>query len=112
MFDALPKSIKIAHLDIALVVLDRLDDDCWGYCKHSHLEIQLRRAHTSFDLARETVFHEITHMLCNIYGLEDSEHEKEARFIEEKFVTIISAGWAQIMRDNPKLMRWFTAVHS
>lgn len=100
MFAKMPKSIRIGHIDVSLEVLDETPNNDWGRCEHSRQRILIRKDHPSKPMAVETVFHEISHMICALYR---GHHKKVS---EEKFITITSAGWAQVIRDNPKLIKW------
>src|SRR3954467_14576860 len=48
-------------------------------------------------LEQEVIFHEITHAIEKSLDLDLTEHQVE----------VLSCGWVQVLRDNPKLLDYF-----
>lgn len=53
--------------------------------------------------AIETVLHEITHAIYDAYVIRAGDDE-------ERTVTTLAKGWAQVYHDNPALLRWMSKV--
>lgn len=72
--------------------------DALGVTKYTQLEI-LVQDHLMLPLEQEVVFHEITHAIEKSLDLDLTEHQVE----------VLSCGWVQVLRDNPKLLDYFKA---
>ena len=99
--DQLPPSVKIGHLDYALLILRpklATEGSRYGECSHLSQEIRIDHSHEPRKVA-QTLLHEITHAIWGMYGLEDEDKE-------ERFVNVLANGWAQVWRDNPAVFLW------
>jgi hypothetical protein len=73
-----------------------IPDGAMGLTKYMNLSILVQNDLPA-PLEQEVVFHEITHAIEKSLDLELTEHQVE----------VLSCGWVQVLRDNPKLLEFF-----
>lgn len=75
-----------------------LDLSCMGKCEVAALRISVQ---DELPLATEqdTLFHEVTHAIEKTLGLDLTELQ----------VNALSAGWVQVLRDNPELAKYLAS---
>ena len=73
-----------------------MPDGALGLTKYMNLSI-LVQTDLPPSLEQEVVFHEIMHAIEKSLDLELTEHQVE----------VLSCGWIQVLRDNPKLLDYF-----
>lgn len=49
----------------------------------------------------ETLIHEVTHAIFHVWGIKDEDDQ-------ERITTSLAFGWATVIKDNPKLMKFLT----
>jgi hypothetical protein len=100
--EALPPSLKIGPFDFGIEKLSAQrasGKDCFGEFSACEGQIALQLDMPSAVKAAETLLHEAGHAIYAICAL--AEDDKE-----ERIVSVFATGWAQVLRDNPWLLRW------
>lgn len=96
----LPEMLKIGAFDIHIKPLDHeAEASELGYFSKLNQTIGLSNNFSSKRLAAVTLLHEIFHA---IYWAQDIK----SRDGEERTVEMMSSGFAQVWRDNPKLIEY------
>lgn len=95
----LPASVRVGAYDFAIVAAPTHDlGNALG-----DFVLGARRIRLQDDLAgallADTLLHEITHAIWNVGGL-------SGEAAEEQVAQVMGAYWAQVYRDNPKLIAW------
>ena len=101
---ALPKSIRVGPFDYAVRYTEAHSDDklnVLGQCSPTRLSILIQQDMPPTRTA-ECVLHEVTHAIADCYALMDDD----GKVAEERMAQVFGAGWAQVWRDNPKLLQW------
>tara|TARA_Y100000296_G_scaffold84947_1_gene119645 strand:- start:823 stop:1173 length:351 start_codon:yes stop_codon:yes gene_type:complete len=98
----IPIVLKIAAFDITVEDLPHGNElNGWGDFSALHQRIRLDK--TSLQkLPRkyaDSFLHETLHAVCWVYGVQDEDKE-------ERVVTTIATGLAQVFRDNPEVLPW------
>lgn len=101
---SLPETVRIGYADYKVERWEHHKATAaQRYGENSSHELTLRIDEELFERAplkaANTVIHEILHGIYWIYGLEDEDKE-------ERIVKVMASAWAQIWRDNPKLVAW------
>ena len=80
--------------------------NCWGLCNFDTYEIQLEKKMEDAP-ARETLLHEICHMLLEFCGLGggDEESEESISTTNEKLTITMSRAMIMFARLNPELAK-------
>ena len=96
----LPTSVRVGAYKIAIVLTPESDmNEALGDFTLNSRRIRLMDDLTGALLA-DALIHEITHAIWNIGGLTGKQAE------EEQAAQVMGAYWAQVYRDNPKLIAW------
>ena len=97
-----PKKIKIGghSVDVAYFTSDDPGKE-FGHYRMSDNRIGILTG-LHFDQERSTVLHEVLHGICATYGC----RPLLTRELEEKVILIFEAGLFQVLRDNPKLIKY------
>jgi len=94
-----PDSIRLAAIDVTIRALKVEERGlAWGRFVPSELAIELDFS-APYAQQLDIFLHEVTHAIWAAYGLVDEDEE-------ERCVSIIATGWAQIYRDNPSVLKW------
>ena len=93
-----PKSVRVQGKNFTIGYMKEkgISLDALGLTKYTELTI-LVQDNLMLPLEQEVVFHEITHAIEKSLDLDLSEHQVE----------VLSCGWVQVLRDNPKLLDYF-----
>lgn len=95
-----PAAVKIGPYQIRIAQLSRSDAETdWGNFSARSQQISLSDSFPTRQIEAETVLHEILHALWW------SMHVKQ-KDGEERIVSALGVGVAQIVRDNPELIDW------
>jgi len=81
--------------------------NCWGTCDFDTYEIHVERK-MSDAVAKETIFHEICHMLlefCGMGGEGEGENEEYVYASNEKVTITMSRAFMMFVRLNPELAK-------
>lgn len=97
----LPSHIRVGISDYEIVIVRPSEN--WGRCSTTGNWIELGEDQGSGVRAVETLIHEITHAIYHAYVVKDGDDE-------ERTVTTLARGWAQVYYDNPDLLRWMAKV--
>ena len=98
----LPKVIKVGGFDIEVKPLENLESLAHGINGHfSAIEHVIRIDRTLPKLKlMDTLLHEVLHAIYNVGNISDEDEE-------ERIVSIMASGLTQVLRDNPKLRKFF-----
>lgn len=99
---SLPESIRVGPYDVALRVVDKTDAlvmEAGGYFEFDSLTIGIRGEQPSTHRAADVLIHEVSHAIWWTSGLQDKDDE-------ERTISLLSTGWAQVYRANPWLLKW------
>jgi len=99
---ALPESIRVGPYDFTLEAMTpskQHTEDATGYFAYAELKIAFEAYPISAAYAVDTLLHEINHAIYFTYGIKSEDDE-------ERTVSTLSTGWAQVYRDNPWLLDW------
>jgi len=78
-------------------------DACWGICDFHKGYIHITRGQ-DHESARETLLHELTHLVLEMVGLGSIDEEDSVRVkTNEEITTLVSRGFLQLMNLNPEL---------
>lgn len=99
--ERIPAKVRVGGHNVDIVWVDDLSDGddgsttCGEYHCHPKYEICVLHDANVSNIV-DTLFHEISHAIWDIYGIEEGNNE-------EQVVSILASAWTQIMRDNPRL---------
>lgn len=94
----LPPSVRVGPFDILLGQLDeKTAKSVYGLFSEESQTILLRPTFASSSQCAETLIHELLHAVWNVQNIGGTN--------EERVVTKLSLGLAQVMRDNKDLIR-------
>ena len=99
--EGLPKSIRVGTTNYEILVVRPSEN--WGRCCTIGFWIEIGEDQGTGVRAVETLIHEITHAIYHAYVIKDGDDE-------ERTVTTMARGWAQVYYDNPDLLRWMAKV--
>ena len=100
----LPNKVKVAAFDISIGPLSPEEAvDKWGNFNKRLLRIEMDPNHPSVLQELDTLLHEIFHAVYLLYGLEEEDKE-------ERIVTLMGIGFTQVLRDNPKVLKYINEV--
>lgn len=94
------KKLRVAHVDFEIQMWTTDTATAlarYGECDNHKNIIKLDPDIKGFMLL-ETLIHEITHAIYWYYDIQDED-------IEERVVSKLGVGWAQVYRDNPELIK-------
>jgi hypothetical protein len=95
-----PEAVRVLGVEVPVLVRDMNEDtvlDRWdGYTDHARGRIVLRAGHAEGYEGRETLLHELLHVL----------EKATCTALEEEEVGRLSRGLFAVLRDNPELVRW------
>lgn len=80
---------------------------CWGICDFDTYLIQVEKKMAN-DVAKETILHEICHMLlefCGLGGPDDGEIPEQMSITNEKITITMSRAIIMFARLNPELAK-------
>lgn len=97
----LPKSIRVGTTKYEILIVRPSEN--WGRCNTAGNWIEIGEDQGTGVRAVETLIHEITHAIHHAYVIKDGDDE-------ERMVTTLARGWAQVYYDNPALLRWMSKV--
>jgi hypothetical protein len=106
MLSALPKSIRVGAYDVSIEVSEDLQVDgkeAWGAYYASEKKIRIHKAQPSSTFALDSFIHELNHAIYDIWCMAKGDSE-------ERTVAVFSTAWTQLLRDNPKILRWMLTV--
>jgi hypothetical protein len=101
VFHGLPRRLKIGHYTFRVKIQEAVateDTECWGLADMQSQTISLVQG-MGIERALNTVQHEITHCINNVYGVVDESDE-------ETFTTQQTNGQIAFWLDNPKAFTW------
>ena len=99
-FDGFPSVLRVGPFDLAIKLVDKIDDgNDWGAYTHG-IEIELVKDQPNAAFALDTVWHEIEHAIYRTYGL-DKKSSEEAHAVAR------ATAWPMVFRDNPEYANWF-----
>ena len=83
------------------------DQECWGVCDFDAYEIRLEKKLTVNAIAKETLLHEICHMLLETFGLGIPEGDSSELLLatNEKLTITMSRAIIMFARLNPELTK-------
>jgi len=95
-----PKSLRVGPFDIAIVPMHEIHQatDLGNYAYDKH-EIRLLDSYVNKKLEAEVLLHEVLHAVYSIYNIKDDDRE-------ERIVSIMATGLAQVLRDNRPFADW------
>lgn len=102
MLDGLPASVRVGGHDITILVVKDLEVEkgkCWGSYSSKELTIRLDAGQLTPIFAFDTLFHEITHAVYDIWCLQKGDSE-------ERIASVMASGWTAVLRSNPELVEW------
>jgi hypothetical protein len=102
----LPTKIKVAGFDVTiepLTPIEALAGNMWGDFDRITHRIRIEQPMLNKYQHLNTFLHEVGHAIYWAYAIEDEDKE-------EKVVTVFANGWAQVFRDNPKVLTFITEV--
>lgn len=98
--DDLPESVRIGPHDIKFGALSASESkNNYGMFVPAEQTIRLNNGYVSGSMAVDTVLHEIIHAIFSVGTV-------QAKQGEEHIVSVVATYLAQIIRDNPKLVKW------
>ena len=99
-------SINAGYRTYALEVkkaINEKGDSCWGICDFHKGYIHIIRGQ-DHESARETLVHEMTHLVLEMVGLGAIDDDDNVRVkTNEEITTLVSRGWLLLMNLNPEL---------
>ena len=98
----LPKVVRVGPYDFKVELMgSRREIGTGNMGEFSSAEFMIRIAGElpSIMLVLDTLLHEICHAICFAYHIRESDDE-------ERTVSLMGTGWAQVYRDNPSLLAW------
>lgn len=105
MMDNLPKSVRVGPHDIRFTSLSTADAaHCWAQFSQDDLTIELMGKYPSGSMAADAILHELFHAIFLIATLKDETLRGVQS--EERIVSSFGTYFAQIIRDNPELIKW------
>lgn len=96
--EGLPKFIRVGVTKYEVIIVRSSEN--WGR-QHETGWIEIGEDQGTGVRALETVIHEITHAIYNSYVIRGEDDE-------ERTVSTLAKGWAQVYHDNPALLRWMS----
>lgn len=105
--DALPASVRIGALDVAILVSPPIgnNDSYYGLFDSARESIWLNTEVSSAQRVVEIFTHELLHGIYHIATITDADDE-------ERTVTSLARGLASVYRDNPWYGRWLSTYSS
>lgn len=109
-----PKQIKVAGTNYQLRLIENLkgssDTNCIGcFCRADGISLDpiLFEHSDAGSVIANTLMHELMHALTYHYSAAKAPGDaRKDAFNEEDMCEIVGNGFQQVMRDNPKLMKW------
>jgi hypothetical protein len=98
--EGLPKSLRIGNIQYEILIVRPSEN--YGR-QYGSGWIEIAEDQGTGVRAVETVIHEITHAIYDAYVIRPEDDE-------ERTVTTLAKGWAQVYYDNPALLRWMSKV--
>lgn len=98
--DCFPSILRVGGHNVVVEWVDSLDEGedgsttCGDYSGHPRYVIRVCRHAAETNLI-DTLFHELSHAIWDIYGISEGNQE-------EQIVCIMASAWTQILRDNPR----------
>jgi hypothetical protein len=105
-YEGFPETLRVGAWDVQVQVLDRINltnADDWGAYSGSQCLLQLRRDQPGAAFAVDTALHEIIHAIFNAYDISKKDDE-------ERIVTRLATVMTQVLRDNPRLVKWIAGA--
>lgn len=102
----LPKKIKVAAFDMSIEPMSISEAHVrnrWGEFTALTQTIRIEDPFPHQHKHLDTTFHELLHAIYWAYGIEEGDNE-------ERTVSTIATGLTQVLRDNPKLVKFITDV--
>lgn len=96
----MPSTVKVGAIDFKIVQWSPEHADgrkCFGETDVATFEIRVAPHSASRAALATTLIHEIMHAICTVW-------HRPAKAKEEKTVSLLSYGFAAVMRDNPALV--------
>jgi hypothetical protein len=94
--DGIPKSLRIGNIKYEILIVRPSEN--YGR-QYGTGWIEIGEDQETGVRAIETVIHEVTHAIYDAYVIRAGDDE-------ERTVTTLAKGWAQVYYDNPALLRW------
>ena len=95
-----PKKIRVGPHDVSIIPMpEEHEATHHGAWKHDLMVIWLARSFPHKSLAVDTLLHELTHCVIDMFDLALDQGE-------EKFIGPFATAMTQVLRDNPKLVAW------
>lgn len=104
---SLPKTLKVAAFDIVVEEWHphaATGEQKYGIFSSYTMTIKVDCSVPTCKVL-DTFLHEIFHAIYWAYSIEDEDKE-------ERIVNCLGTAWAQVLRDNPLLVEWLSAVTS
>lgn len=105
-FDNFPEKLRIGPYDIKVkLVIDLKNEsqEIWGAYMPNDFTLVFNTIQPNCHHATVVVLHEIGHAVYSVYEC----YPKDS---EERLISVLSMGWAQVYRDNPTLLEWITGM--
>lgn len=105
-YAGIPKSIKVGCYKFRIEVLEADDAEAsaeFGHMNSVNQKIRLRPGMTAQNLA-DTFIHEVIHAINWLFDSHDG-------MSEEQFTLMAAHGLCSLWQDNPKAMKWWSAVN-
>lgn len=102
----LPTKIKVAGFDISVepfTPIKQFSENRYGDFNEVTGRIRVENPGVSNLRQLDTLLHELNHAIWWAYGIKDEDKE-------ERTVSVMATGMVQILRDNPKLLKYINEV--
>ena len=102
-----PKTIKVFNFEYQILIAKREHSDAmdaWGWCDRNRQTITLSKGMSPAQ-ERDTLLHEIMHVLVALLQLSRGPSEEE-------ICTRLSTGLMTVLSDNPKFAQWLLSPKS
>lgn len=102
----LPTKIKVAGFDVNVKSLspsEQFSESIHGDFNPIPITMRVEDPAVSNLRQLDTLLHELNHSIWWAYGIEEADPE-------DRIVSIMATGMVQILRDNPKLLKYINEV--
>ena len=94
------KTIRVGSYDVKVTPLTGEEaEKCLGIFHKTEMRMGFQDKYATKQLEAQIVLHEVCHAIYDVMDI----HAKDG---EERIVSQMSQGLAQVIRDNPKLIHW------
>jgi len=96
--EGIPNSVRVGPFDVTIETTPILEG-VYGHYQPDEMKIVFSLEHPNIQHAVNTLIHELTHAIYDIYECKDADGE-------ERLVSVLALGWTQVYRDNLCLLQW------